>query len=331
MSKISRFMPQLSVVVPCFNESECINEFYRRASAACQAADLVAYEIVFVNDGSTDGTLDILQKIQASDDRVRVVDLSRNHGHQLASTAGLTVARGEMVLLIDADLQDPPELLGEMIELLEQGADVVYGRRMRRHGETLFKRCTAALFYRLLYRSSKVVIPLDTGDFRLMRRHVVEILNQMSESHRFIRGLVAWTGFDQVELPYERDPRYAGSTKYPFLKMLNFSIDAFTAFATAPLRYVFLAALLAMVVAGAMLGWTVYSYFFLEAVEGWASLMAVFLFFTSVQLLSLAVIGEYVGRIFIEAKKRPTFVIRKIYETPATRGRLLATIGETQG
>ena len=182
-------MPQLSVVVPCYNECECIGEFYRRASAACQTATVESYEIVFVNDGSTDGTLDLLQKIQASDDRVRVVDLSRNHGHQLASTAGLTVARGEMVLLIDADLQDPPELLGKMIELLEQGADVVYGQRIKRHGETLFKRCTAALFYRLLSSSSKVVIPLDTGDFRLMRRHVVDILNQMEESHRFIRGL----------------------------------------------------------------------------------------------------------------------------------------------
>jgi dolichol-phosphate mannosyltransferase len=291
------------------------------------------YEIVFVNDGSTDDTLDILRKIQVTDPAVRIVDLSRNHGHQLASSAGLTVARGDMVLLIDADLQDPPELLGKMIELLEQGADVVYGQRMRRHGETWFKRFTAALFYRLLSRSSKVVIPLDAGDFRLMRRHVVDILNQMSESHRFIRGLVAWTGFNQVALLYERDPRYAGSTKYPFLKMLNFSIDAFTAFATAPLRYVFLAALLAIVVAGAMLGWTAYSYFFLDAVAGWSSLMAVFLFFTSVQLLSLAVIGEYVGRIFIEAKKRPMFVIRNIYEVPApaTRARLLATVGETQG
>jgi dolichol-phosphate mannosyltransferase len=279
------------------------------------------YEIVFVNDGSTDGTLDILQKIQASDDRVRVVDLSRNHGHQLASTAGLTVARGEMVLLIDADLQDPPELLGKMVELLEQGADVVYGQRVRRHGETFLKRFSAALFYRLLSRSSKIVIPLDTGDFRLMRRHVVDILNQMSESHRFIRGLVAWTGFNQVALCYERDPRYAGQTKYPFLKMLNFSIDAYTAFATAPLRFVFLAALLAIAVALGMLAWTGYSYFFLDAVAGWSSLMAVFLFFTSVQLLSLAVIGEYVGRIFIEAKKRPMFVIRKIYEAPTTHGR----------
>jgi polyisoprenyl-phosphate glycosyltransferase len=323
-------MLQLSVVVPCYNESECIGEFYRRASAACRATAR-SYEIVFVNDGSADDTLDRLRKIQASDDRVRVVDLSRNHGHQLASTAGLTVARGEMVLLIDADLQDPPELLGKMIELLEQGADVVYGQRIKRLGETVFKSFTAALFYRLLSRSSKVVIPLDTGDFRLMRRHVVDILNQMSESHRFIRGLVAWTGFDQVALPYERDARYAGSTKYPFLKMLNFSIDAFTAFATAPLRYVFLAALLAIVVAAAMLAWTVYSYFFLDAVAGWASLMAVFLFFTSVQLLSLAVIGEYVGRIFIESKKRPMFVIRKIYEASATHGRLLATVAEKQG
>jgi len=324
-------MTQLSVVVPCYNERECIQEFYRRVSAACQAARLVPYEIVFVNDGSTDGTLDILRKIQASDDKVRVVDLSRNHGHQLASSAGLTVARGEMVLLIDADLQDPPELLGKMVELLEQGADVVYGQRIRRHGETFFKRFSAALFYRLLSRSSKVVIPLDTGDFRLMRRHVVDILNQMSESHRFIRGLVAWTGFNQVALPYERDPRYAGETKYPLLKMLNFSLDAFTAFATAPLRYVFLAALLAILVAVGMLAWTAYSYFFLDAVAGWSSLMAVFLFFTSVQLLSLAVIGEYVGRIFIEAKKRPMFVIRNIYEAPTARSRLLATVAETQG
>lgn len=315
-------MLKLSIVVPCFNEQECIREFYRRASAACQAAGVPGYEIVFVNDGSTDTTLDILRSIQSSDSNVRVVDLSRNHGHQLASTAGLAVARGEMILLIDADLQDPPELLGRMIELLDQGADVVYGQRTRRHGETIFKKASAALFYRLLSRSTKVTIPLDAGDFRLMRRHVVDILNQMGESHRFIRGLVAWTGFNQVPISYERDMRYAGTTKYPFFKMLNFSIDAYTAFATAPLRYVFFAALLAITVAIGMLAWTAYSYFFLDVVSGWSSLMVVFLFFTSVQLLSLAVIGEYVGRIFIEAKKRPTFTIRTIYETPAVHTNL---------
>jgi polyisoprenyl-phosphate glycosyltransferase len=308
----------LSIVVPCFNECDCALEFYKRMSSACRKAPVTSYEIIFVNDGSSDATLAILLDIQRNDPTVRVADLSRNYGHQIASTAGLALSRGRMVLLIDADLQDPPELLGKMIGLLEQGADVVYGQRVVRRGESVMKRMTASLFYRLLARSSNVAVPLDTGDFRLMRRNVVDVLNEMGEAHRFLRGMVSWVGFNQVALPYERDPRYAGVTKYPFFKMLNLSLDAITAFATAPLRYVFVMAMGSVVIALGMLAWTIYSYFYLNTVAGWSSLMAVFLLFTSVQLFSLAIIGEYVGRTFLESKKRPLYATRHIYQSPST-------------
>jgi polyisoprenyl-phosphate glycosyltransferase len=301
---------QLSVVVPCFDEEEVLPEFHRRMTLACRGSGLASYEILYVNDGSNDRTLSLMRDLQQQDPCVGVVDLARNHGHQLALSAGLAHATGALVLIIDADLQDPPELLGPMMRRINEGADVVYAQRNRRKGETLLKRTTASLFYRLLGRVGGTPIPMNAGDFRLMTRRVVDILVGMPEAHPFIRGLVSWIGFEQAPILYDRDARFAGRTKYPFFTMLAFSLDAITAFATAPLRIVFLVSVLAMGLAVLMLGWTFYSYFFIGTVPGWSSVMTVFLFFTSIQLFSLAFIGEYVGRTFIESKRRPLFVIR---------------------
>jgi dolichol-phosphate mannosyltransferase len=261
-----------------------------------------------------------MRQLQQQDHCVKIIDLARNYGHQIALSAGLAHARGACVLAIDADLQDPPELLPAMMKKIEEGADVVYAQRDLRKGEGWFKLVTASVFYRLLGSMGETKIPVDTGDFRLMKRNVVDVLVRMPEAHRFIRGLVAWIGFTQVPIVYEREARFAGQTKYPFFKMLAFSLDAITAFATAPLRVVFLVAMLAMGLAVLMLGWTLYSFFFLNAVPGWSSAMTVFLLFTSVQLFALAVIGEYVGRIFIESKRRPLYVIRAMYPPEAHVG-----------
>jgi dolichol-phosphate mannosyltransferase len=307
----------LSVVVPCFNEEDGLSEFHRRMARACEASGVATYEIIYVNDGSNDNSLKIMRQLQQRDNCVRIIDLARNHGHQIALSAGLAHARGACVLAIDADLQDPPELLPAMMQKIEEGADVVYARRKRRKGESWFKTHTASVFYRLLGRIGGTQIPVDTGDFRLMKRNIVDLLVRMPEAHRFIRGLVAWIGFTQVPITYERDARFAGQTKYPFYRMLAFSLDAITAFATAPLRIMFLIAILAMGLAVLMLGWTFYSFFFLKVVPGWSSAMTVFLFFASLQLFALAIIGEYVGRIFIESKRRPLYVIRAMYPPEA--------------
>jgi dolichol-phosphate mannosyltransferase len=303
----------LSVVVPCFNEEEGLLEFHRRMTTSCAESDAASYEIIYVNDGSSDTTFKIMRDLQRQNRFVRVVDLARNYGHQIALSAGLAHARGECVLTIDADLQDPPELLPVMMRKIKAGADVVYGQRRQRRGESAFKRASAFSFYRLLARIGGTPIPVDTGDFRLMRRDVVDVLVNMPEAHRFVRGLVAWIGFTQVPIQYDRNARFAGTTKYPFLKMLAFSIDAITSFAMTPLRIVFAISMCSLVMAGLMLGWTIYSFVKLNAVPGWSSVMTMFLFFSSVQLFALAMIGEYVGRIFMESKRRPLYVVRAIY------------------
>ena len=230
-------MPTLSIVVPCFNEEACIAELYRRLTASATAAAGDDYELVLVNDGSGDGTWPAMRRIAESDGRVLAVNLSRNHGHQLALTAGLDLCRGDRILIIDADLQDPPELLSGMLdEMRSQDADVVYGVRRSRAGETPFKRATAHGFYRLLSRATEIEIPLDTGDFRLISRRALEAFLAMPEQSRFIRGMVAWIGFRQVPFPYDREERFAGATKYPFGKMMRFAFDALTGFSSAPLE-----------------------------------------------------------------------------------------------
>jgi len=302
----------LSVVIPCYNEEASLDELHRRVSASCRGAVGDDYELVLVNDGSSDRTWARLCALAEHDPHLRGVDLTRNYGHQSAVTAGLSLARGERVLLMDADLQDPPELLPQLMAQMDAGFDVVYGQRARREGDGLFKRATAALFYRFLRRLADVDIPKDTGDFRLMRRTVVEALNALPEQHRFVRGMVAWVGFRQVAVPYAREKRHGGESHYPFWKMASLAVDAITSFSVVPLRLIvmlagatFLASLLLMLYAGISWAW-------FKAVPGWTSLISVVLFLGSVQLLSLGIIGEYIGRIFIESKRRPVFLIREV-------------------
>jgi len=307
-----RRRPRLSVVVPCFDEEESLAELYRRVSVVCRETVGDDWELVLVNDGSRDRTWPMMTALAADDGRVVAVDLSRNHGHQLALSAGLALARGDRVLVLDADLQDPPELLGAMMRTMDDGADVVYGQRRRRDGETAFKRATAAGFYRLLNRLVDVQIPPDTGDFRLMSRRVVDALTAMPESHRYVRGLVSWLGFHQVALPYDRHERFAGRTKYPLRRMLGFAVDAVTSFSTVPLRIASILGLGCAALALVLLAYAVASWAVGDAVPGWTSVIGVVLVLGSIQLVVAGIMGEYLGRLYLESKRRPLFVVREV-------------------
>lgn len=304
--------PGLSIVVPCFNEEAGLDELHTRVSAVARATVDSDYEIVLVNDGSRDGTWDAICRLADSDPAVVGIDLSRNHGHQAALSAGLSLARGERIFILDADLQDPPELLPRMMALIEDGADVVYGQRLDRDGETRFKRASASLFYRLLAQLVDVEIPLDTGDFRLMTRRALEVLNSMPEQHRFVRGMVAWVGFRQVALPYQRAARHTGETKYSLAKMIRFALDAVTSFSILPLRLASLLGFVFGAMALAMVAYTIGVWAAGGTVTGWPSLMIAILVLGSAQLIVLGIMGEYLGRMFVETKQRPLFVISQI-------------------
>jgi polyisoprenyl-phosphate glycosyltransferase len=306
----------LSIVVPCFNEAENLQNLYQELTRACSPI-VTNYEIILVNDGSRDRSWLEMQSLARGDSRVVAVDLSRNFGHQIALSAGLSMSRGARILTIDGDLQDPPELLAEMMRLMDEGADVVYGRRISRDGETAFKKLSARIFYRVLSRLSDVPIPLDAGDFRLMRREVLEVLLAMPEQHRFIRGMVAWAGFNQVGIPYARRPRAAGTTNYDLVRMVRFAADAITGFSISPLRIGLYCSLFFFSLSAVVLAYIVFSYLFLNVVAGWTSIAILISLFSAVQLLCLGIIGEYVGRIFLETKHRPLFVIREV----SSRGR----------
>jgi len=302
----------VSVVAPCYNEASGLAALHQRVGAACRSAAGDAYEIILVDDGSRDGTWAEILRLAEADSHLIGVHLARNHGHQLAVTAGLSLGRGERVLVIDADLQDPPELLEAMMRKMDEGADVVYGRRRTRQSESWFKRASAAAFYRLLRRITDIEIPLDTGDFRLMSRRVVDALQGMPERHRFIRGMVSWVGFTQVPLDYDRAERHSGTTKYPLAKMIRFALDAITSFSIAPLR---LASHIGLVTAGLALVFLAYSlarWLGGYVVTGWTSLIATVLLLGSIQLFVLGIIGEYLGRLLIESKRRPLFLIDAI-------------------
>ena len=306
-------MTALSIVVPCYNEQECLPALHQRLSAAAREAAGDDYELVLVNDGSRDKTWEMMRELAASDPRLVAVDLSRNHGHQLALTAGLDLTHGEIVLIIDADLQDPPELLGQMLETMRrEGADVVYGVRTQRVGETRFKRATAHAFYRMLARSTDVEIPLDAGDFRLMSRRALDALLAMPEQARFIRGMVAWIGFKQVPFAYKRDERFAGVTKYPFSKMLHFALDALTGFSSAPLKLASHAGL--ALAAGSLLIilYILAAWLSGRSVQGWTSLMLVVVVLGAVQMFVLALMGEYIGRLYSQSKQRPLYIVQDI-------------------
>lgn len=310
-------MTILSVAIPCYNEAESLRELHRRVAAACRSSVGDGYEIVIVNDGSTDATWEVIRSLAFEERRLVGVNLSRNHGHQLALTAALSYCRGERILILDADLQDPPELLPEMLRLMDDGADIVYGQRRSRSGESLLKRTTAALFYRVLERLSDVPIPKDTGDFRLISRRVLDVLQRMPERQRFIRGMIAWTGFSQVPILYDRAPRFAGQTKYPFRRMLTLALDAITSFSIRPLRVglylgMFLCLLAVVLIVLTLIWWIVFTPF-----PGWTSLMIVFLLIGGVQTILLGLIGEYVSRLYLEAKNRPLFVVSELLNVEA--------------
>lgn len=303
-------MTLLSIVIPCYNEESVISETLKRLIENCdRLPEFISYELLLVNDGSSDKTLHQIKPFLNSP-TVKLLNFSRNFGHQLAVSAGIDHARGDAVVLIDADLQDPPEVVLKMVEKWQEGYDVVYGRRTLRKGETSFKRYSAKMFYRLLNRYSSVPIPLDTGDFRLMSRKVVNVIKDMPESDRFIRGMVSWAGFRQTALPYERAERFAGETKYPLRKMLRFATDGLLSFSTTPLQIAMGFGLIcsALSLAGILLV-VVLRLFTDTWVEGWTAIMVAVLFLGGVQLISIGILGEYVGRIYVQTKKRPNYVV----------------------
>jgi dolichol-phosphate mannosyltransferase len=307
--------PALSVVAPCYNEEGVLPEFLARVGAVLDRLGGTA-EIVVVDDGSRDGTWETMTKAAARDTRIVAVRLMRNHGHQLALTAGLSVCRGERILIIDADLQDPPELLPDMMALMDGGADVVYGQRRLREGESLFKRATAAAFYRLIGRMTDVEIPLDAGDFRLVTRRVLDLLLEMPERHRFIRGMVAWIGGRQVAIPYDRKARAAGDSKYPLGKMIRFAADAITAFSVVPLMASMTIGWIMAVVGFAFFVYSIVGWLFGHTLPGWTSLMAAIGVLGGMQFLMLGIIGAYLGRLYDQSKGRPLFMIREIVGGP---------------
>jgi polyisoprenyl-phosphate glycosyltransferase len=302
----------LSVVVPCMNEEQVLPETHPCITTVLQQAG-INFEVVYVDDGSTDSTFALFQELQAQDGRVRVVRLARNFGHQVAITAGLEHASGDAVVIIDADLQDPPEVILELVAKWLDGYDVVYGVRTEREGETQFKLWTAKIFYRFISHLSDTRIPLDTGDFRLMDRHVVDALLSMPERDRFVRGMVSWLGFSQVAVPYRRAARAAGSTKFSLFKMVRFALDGIFSFSILPLRVATWTGFAASALA--ILGIIIV---LLERfigvpglVKGWSSAVIAELFIGGVQLICLGIIGEYVGRIYGEAKRRPLYIVRE--------------------
>jgi len=303
--------PEISVVVPCFNEEGVLAETHRRLMAALTEIAL-PFELIYVDDGSRDQTLTLLAGIQQSDPRIRVVALSRNFGHQLAITAGLNHSRGRAVVLIDADLQDPPEVIPDMIARWREGYEVVYGTRLHRDGETAFKTKTAEWFYRLINRISEIPIPLDTGDFRLLDRKAVDALTSMPERDRFVRGMVSWVGFRQVAVPYDRAARHAGESKYSLFRMLRFATDGILSFSIVPLRIATFLGITAA--AGALIAAAAAVVFMLAGTfrpGPWLAVLLAGLFVGGVQLICLGIVGEYLGRIYGESKHRPLYVVRE--------------------
>jgi polyisoprenyl-phosphate glycosyltransferase len=305
--------PTLSLVIPIYNEEAVIPELDRRLKTVLAAfADLIdSWEVVFVNDGSKDDSLNQLRRMSASEPRYKVLSFARNFGHQMAITAGIDRADGQAVVVMDADLQDPPEVVRQMITLWRQGFDVVYGVRRKRAGETIFKRLTAAAFYRLLRAMlGGISIPADAGDFRLMSRPVVLAMRALKERHRFVRGMVAWVGFRQTAAYYDREARFAGDTKYPLRKMVRFAIDGITSFSTVPLRFATWLGVFAGLLAVATALWALYIKLFVSgAVQGWTTIIIVVALGASAQLLMIGVLGEYIGRIYEEVKRRPLYLV----------------------
>ena len=306
-------MKKISVVIPMYYEEAVAQECYERITKVLKNIQNYEHEIIFVNDGSKDRTLSILEEISDKDSNVKVLSFSRNFGHQAAVTAGIKHVTGDAIVIIDADLQDPPELIPEMVKLWEQGNEVIYGKRKTRKGESKFKLLTAKMFYKTLNALSDVEIPKDTGDFRLVDRKVVDVVNSMPEHNKFLRGLFSWVGFKQVAYEYERKERFAGKTKYPLKKMLKLAADGIISFSTKPLKIVGGLGIISIVVSLAILIYSLVSYIFElnNLVPGWTSIMVAITLFSGVQLLSIWIISEYIARIYDETKRRPEYIIDK--------------------
>lgn len=306
-------MKKISVIIPMYYEEEVAEECYKRMTEVLSKITDYDYELICVNDGSKDKTLPILENLASKDDKLKVISFARNFGHQCAVTAGLKYVTGDCAVIIDADLQDPPELISEMVKLWEEGNEVIYGKRKTRDGESAFKLFTAKMFYKTLNALSDVEIPKDTGDFRLVDRKVVDVMNSMPEHNKFLRGLWGWIGFKQVAYEYERKERFAGKTKYPLKKMLKLASDGIIGFSTKPLKMVGGLGMLSIFISFIILIYSILSYILRwnNITPGWASIMVAVTFFAGVQLLSIWIMSEYIGRIYDESKSRPQYIIDK--------------------
>ena len=306
-------MKKISLVIPMYYEEQVAKECYNRVTKVLKTLENYEYEVIFVNDGSKDKTLEILEEIANNDKNIKIISFSRNFGHQAAVTAGLKYATGDAIVIMDADLQDPPELMPEMLKKWEEGYDVIYGKRKARKGESAFKLLTAKAFYSTLNKLSDVEIPKDTGDFRLVDRKVVDVINSLPEHNKFLRGLFSWVGFKQYAYEYERKERFAGKTKYPLKKMLKLAQDGILSFSTKPLKIVGGFGILSVIISVAILIYSILSFTFKwnSLTPGWTSLMCTMTFLGGVILISLWMIGEYIARIYDETKQRPQYIVDK--------------------
>ena len=306
-------MRKVSLVIPMYYEEEVARECYNRVTKVLSSLQGYTYEIIFINDGSKDKTLEILEEIAIKDINVKIISFARNFGHQCAVTAGLQEVTGDAIVIIDADLQDPPELIPNMLKLWENGNEVIYGKRKNRDGESKFKLLTAKMFYQTLNALSDVDIPKDTGDFRLVDRKVVDVINSLPEHNKFLRGLFSWVGFKQIPFEYKRKERFAGKTKYPLKKMLKLASDGIISFSTKPLKIVGGLGILSMVISAFILIYAILSFIFHlhNLTAGWTSLMVTMTFLSGIILISLWMIGEYIARIYDEVKQRPQYIIDK--------------------
>ncbi|WP_247739309.1 glycosyltransferase family 2 protein [Bacillus sp. 165] len=303
-------MKTITILIPAYNEEEVLHQLYDRLNTVTETIPFYQFEILFVNDGSKDATVDIIKSLRKKDNRVSYVDLSRNFGKETAMIAGLDHALGDALIIIDADLQDPPELIPEMIKYWEQGYDDVYAKRRTRSGETWLKKWTATVFYKFLQKLTRIPIQKNTGDFRLLDRRCVEALKQIRETQRYTKGMFSWIGYNKKEILFDRDSRAAGETKWNYFKLMDLAIEGITSFTTAPLRFSALCGFILSLFAFIYMTWIIFkTLVFGESVVGYPSLMTVILFLGGIQLLSLGVIGEYLGRIFNETKKRPLYFV----------------------
>lgn len=305
-------MKEISVIIPVYNEEKNIPVIYDRLCAVLMPLVQNRFELIFVNDGSRDGSIALIKELSQRDKNVGFIDFSRNFGHQIAVSAGIDMARGSKIVIIDADLQDPPELIADMHKKSAEGYEVIYARRKNRKGESWFKKTTAGVFYRILNKITQIEIPLDTGDFRMIDRKVAEILRSMPEKNKFLRGQISWIGFNQTFVEYDRDPRLHGSTGYPFRKMLQFAVTGITSFSDFPLRFATIFGFFVSGISFVVMLFALYSRFITRDYQpGWASIILAVLFIGGVQLITIGIIGEYIGRLYNDVRNRPLYVVRE--------------------